>query len=153
MQQRLKSIGQSKKKIFSEKSESEIWWFAKCRGAGTEGQHPLWSKAAFIARVWTGLDRQAISLTIVHLAFGNSHQRKNMMRNQQGGNRTHNDNNTTSPHSPTEEHSSGVVLAFTSGRRNFNECTTSGRVLTDGMLTKGRTPNRRTCTKSTPEEY
>ena len=46
------------------------------RGSGTQGQKPLWSKAAFIARVWIGLDRSAISLPIVHLlAFKNSQQR------------------------------------------------------------------------------
>ena len=40
----------------------------------TQEQEPLWGRAAFIARVWIGLDRQAISLTIVHPAFENTHQ-------------------------------------------------------------------------------
>ena len=41
-------------------------WFAK---AGTHGQEALRTKAAFIARVWIGLDSPPISLTIVHNAF------------------------------------------------------------------------------------
>ena len=41
-------------------------WFAK---VGTHGQEALRTKAAFIARVWIGLDSPPISLTIVHNAF------------------------------------------------------------------------------------
>ena len=40
--------------------------FAK---VGTHGQEALRTKAAFIARVWIGLDSPPISLTIVHNAF------------------------------------------------------------------------------------
>ena len=67
-------------KILQLKRDKDVLLVCKMRrGSGTQGQQPLWSKAAFIARVWIGLDRQAISLTIVHLAFGNSHQRITML--------------------------------------------------------------------------
>ena len=81
-------------KILQLKRDKDVLLVCKMRrGSGTQGQQPLWSKAAFIARVWIGLDRQAISLAIVHSAFENTLQRITVFKNQLGSKKT----NTKTP--------------------------------------------------------